>query len=405
MRISSLWLLTLLLSLSGCGADSSLSAGTDNSQTPDTGTPDPDDGDNTDEDGGAENPDDPIISNPREFDYRPDNGTPVETCTPDNADITASAAELGNTGADSTYAITGYDEDTSGSDLTGTWVIIARDNTAAPIRRMQKYFMVIRSNSSGEYEMANCSAMPTLTEETTKQWVDQYNNPVKEDDPAAVGQIDVVTKRTYNAWQPFVLPQDTAGTTITLPLLTPSEMVSENGITLTVTGTSQLRSSDSDGVYQGLKLSTSTAPLGAAGADITPPPSNSNPNPTQINFSTENIWCVVQSRQIEQQCSTSAPKPEPIVDSIIRASTEKWQLGVATSSEAGWTNKYLLVARNVLAGVVGTDANSGVRTTATAGTATSLSPSISELSVDVGLTLENSDGISINTNIPGSFTP
>src|SRR5690606_14554949 len=218
------------------------------------------------------------------------------------------------------------------------WVIVARDNTAAPIRRMQKYFMVIRSNDSGGYKMANCSAMPTITEETTKQWVDKYDKPVTEDDPARVVQIDVVTKRTYNDWQPFVLPQATGSTTITLPLLTPSEMVPENGITLTVTGTSRL--SSTDGVYQGLKLSTSTAPLGTAGADITPSPSNSNPNPTQINFSTENIWCVVQSRQIEQQCSTSNPQPEPIVDSIIRASTEKWQLGVATSHEYSWANKY-----------------------------------------------------------------
>lgn len=391
MRISSLWLLTLLLSLSGCGADSSLSAGTDNSQTPGTGTPDPDDGDAPGDTGG-ESSGDTGSTSPSGYDPRPNNGTPVETCTPDNADITASAAQLGNTGDDSTYAITGYAEDTSGSDLTGTWVIVARDNTAAPIRRMQKYFMVIRSNGSGEYEMANCSAMPTLTEETTKQWVDQYGNPVKEDNPARVVQIDVVTKRTYNAWEPFVLPQATTGTTVTLPLLTPSEMVPENGITLTVTGTSQLRSTD--GVYQGLKLSTSIARLGTAGATI-----NGGVFPDQ------DVWCVVQSRQIEQQCSTSAPKPEPIVDSIIRASTEKWQLGVATSTEASWTNKYLLVARNVLAGVVGTDANSGVRTTATAGTATSLIPSISELNVDVGLTLENSDSISIDTNIPGSLTP
>src|SRR5690606_27719602 len=389
VRISSLWLLTLLLSLSGCGADSSLSTGTDNSQTPgtDTGTTDPDD-DDAGEGGDAENPDDPVISNPREFDYRPDNGAPVETCTPDNADIAADAAELGNTGADSTYAITGYAEDTSGSDLTGTWVIVARDNTEAPIRRMQKYYMVILSNGSGEYEMANCSAMPTETQELT--WVDEHNHVVDDDDPNRLKQV--VTNRTYNDWQPFVLPQATGSTTITLPLLTPSEMVPENGITLTVTGTSRL--SSTDGVYQGLKLSTNTTALGTASATI-----------DSVNFTAQDVWCVVQSRQIEQQCSTSNPQPEPIVDSIIRASTEKWQLGVATSSEAGWTNKYLLVARNVLAGVVGTDANSGVRTTATAGTATSISPSTSELQVDIGLTLENSDGISIDTNIPGSLTP
>src|SRR5690606_33965243 len=151
----------------------------------------------------------------------------------------------------------------------------------------------------------------------------------------------------------------------------------------------------------GLKLSTSTARLGTAGADITPSPSNSNPNPTQINFSTENIWCVVKSRQIEQQCSTSNPQPQPIVDSIILAATEKWQLGVATSTEASWTDKFLLVARKVLEGV-STNANSGVRTTATAGEADSISHSTSELQVDIGLTLENSDGISIDTNIPGS---
>src|SRR5690606_16484506 len=107
----------------------------------------------------------------------------------------------------------------------------------------------------------------------------------------------------------------------------------------------------------------------------------------------------------EQQCSTSNPQPEPIVDSIIRASTEKWQLGMATSNEYSWANKYLLVARNVLAGVVGTDANSGVRTTATAGTATSISHSTSELQVEVDLTLGSSDSISIDTNIPGSLTP
>src|SRR5690606_22781343 len=172
-----------------------------------------------------------------------------------------------------------------------------------------------------------------------------------------VVQIDVVTKRTYNDWQPFVLPQDTGSTTITLPLLTPSEMVPENGVTLRVTGTSQLHSTD--GVYQGLKLSTNTTRLGTASATI-----------DSVNFTAQDVWCVVQSRQIEQQCSTSNPQPEPIVDSIIRASTEKWQLGVATSTEASWTNKFLLVARNVLAGVVGTDANSGVRTTATAGTET-----------------------------------
>lgn len=364
-----------------------------NAQTPgtDTGTTDSDD-DDAGEGGDAENPDDPVISNPREFDYRPDNGTPVETCTPDNADIAADAAELGNTGADSTYAITGYAEDTSGSDLTGTWVIVARDNTAAPILRMQKYFMVIRSNGSDEYEMANCSAMPTETQELT--WVDKNNYVVDDDDPNRFKQV--VTKRTYNAWQAFVLPQATTGTTITLPLLTPSEMVPENGITLTVTDTSRLHSTDGEyeGVYQGLKLSTDITALGTASATI-----NGN------SFAPQDVWCVVQSRQIEQQCSNDAEQPVPIVDSIIRASTEKWQLGVATSSEAGWTNKYLLVARNVLAGVVGTDANSGVRTTATAGTATSISPSTSELQVDIGLTLENSDGISIDTNIPGSFTP
>src|SRR5690606_25874626 len=161
----------------------------------------------------------------------------------------------------------------------------------------------------------------------------------------------------------------------------------ENGITLTVTGTSQLHSTD--GVYQGLKLSTDITALGTASATI-----NGN------SFAPQDVWCVVQSRQIEQQCSTSAPKPEPIVDSIIRASTEKWQLGVATSSEAGWTDKYLLVARKVLAGVVGTDAYSGVRTTATAGTATSISHSTSELQVDIGLTLGSSDSISIATSIP-----
>jgi len=356
-----------------------------NAQTPgtDTGTTDPDD-DDAGEGGDAENPDDPVISNPREFDYRPDNGAPVETCTPDNADIAADATGLGTTGADSTYAITGYAEDTSGSDLTGTWVIVARDNTAAPIRRMQKYFMVIRSNGSGEYEMANCSAMPTETQELT--WVDKNNYVVDDDDPNRFKQV--VTKRTYNAWQPFVLPQATAGTTITLPLLTPSEMVPENGITLTVTGTSQL--SSTDGVYQGLKLSTDITALGTASATI-----NGN------SFAPQDVWCVVQSRQIEQQCST----PEPIVDSIIRASTEKWQLGVATSSEAGWTNKYLLVARNVLPGELGSNPNIGVRTAATAGTATSISHSTSELQVYIGLTLENSDGISIDTNIPGSLTP
>src|SRR5690606_6743622 len=209
VRISSLWLLTLLLSLSGCGADSSLSAGTDNAQTPGTGTQDPDDGDgDAPGDNGGEGPGDTGSTSPSGYDPRPNNGTPVETCTPGNADIAADAAVLGNTGADNTYAITGYAEDTSGSDLTGTWVIVALDNTDAPIRRMQKYFMVIRRNVSGEYEMANCSAMPTLTEETTKQWVDKYDKPVTEDDPARVVQIDVVTKRTYNDWQPFVLPQD-----------------------------------------------------------------------------------------------------------------------------------------------------------------------------------------------------
>src|SRR5690606_513857 len=164
------------------------------------------------------------------------------------------------------------------------------------------------------------------------------------------------------------------------------EMVPENGITLTVTGTSQLHSTD--GVYQGLKLSTDITALGTASATI-----NGN------SFAPQDVWCVVQSRQIEQQCSTSNPQPEPIVDSIIRASTEKWQLGVATSTEASWTNKFLLVARNVLEGV-STDANSGVRTTATAGEAADISPSTSELQVDIGLTLENSDGISIATSIP-----
>ncbi len=395
MRISSLWLLTLLLSLSGCGADSSLSAGTDNAQTPGTGTQDPDDGDgDAPGDNGGEGPGDTGSTSPSGYDPRPNNGTPIETCTPDNADITASAAVLGNTGADNTYAITGYAEDTSGSDLTGTWVIVARDNTDAPIRRMQKYFMVISSNvDSGEYEMANCSAMPTLTEETTKQWVNQYGNPVLATDSTAVEEVDVVTKRTYNDWQPFVLPQATGSTTITLPLLTPSEMVPENGVTLTVTGTSRL--SSTDGVYQGLKLSTNTTALGTASATI-----------DSVNFTAQNqnVWCVVQSRQIEQQCSTSNPQPEPIVDSIIRASTEEWQLGVATSTEASWTDKFLLVARKVLEGV-STNANSGVRTTATAGEAASISPSTSALNVDVGLALENSDGISINTNIPGSLKP
>ena len=397
MRISSLWLLTLLLSLSGCGADSSLSAGTDNSQTPGTGTPDPDDGDAPGDTGG-EGSGDTGSSSPSGYDPRPNNGTPVETCTPDNADITASAAQLGNTGADSTYAITGadstyaitgYAEDTSGSDLTGTWVIVARDNTDAPIRRMQKYFMVIRRNDvSGEYEMANCSAMPTETQELT--WVDKDNYVVDDNDPDRFKPV--VTKRTYNDWEPFVLPQATTGTTVTLPLLTTSEMVPENGIELTATGTSQLHSTD--GVYQGLKLSTNTTRLGTASATI-----NGNSFAPQ-----ENIWCLVQSRQIEQQCSTSAPKPDPIVDSIIRASTEKWQLGVATSTETSWTKKFLLVARNVLEGV-STDANTGVRTTATAGTARSINSSTSELQVDIGLTLENSDGISIVTNIPGSLKP
>ncbi len=387
MRISSLWLLTLLLSLSGCGADSSLSAGTDNSQTPGTGTPDPDDGDAPDDTGG-EGSGDTGSTSPSGYDPRPNNGTPIETCTPDNADITASAAELGNTGADSTYAITGYAADTSGSDLTGTWVIVARDNTDAPIRRMQKYFMVISSNGSGEYEMANCSAMPTETQELT--WVDKDNYVVDDDDPNRVKQV--VTKRTYNAWQPFVLPQASGSTTITLPLLTPSEIVPENGVALIVTGTSQLRSTD--GVYQGLKLSTSTAALGTASATI-----------DSVNFADQKVWCVVQSRQIEQQCSTSAPKPAPIVDSIIRASTEKWQLGVAASNEASWKDKYLLVARNVLAGVAGADANSGVRIAATAGDANSISPSTSALQVDIGLTLENGDGISIATSIPGNLVP
>ncbi|UZK04747.1 hypothetical protein [Venatoribacter cucullus] len=392
MRISSLWLLTLLLSLSGCGADSSLSAGTDNSQTPGTGTQDPDDGDgDAPGDNGGEGPGDTGSTSPSGYDPRPNNGTPVETCTPDNADIAADATGLGTTGADSTYAITGYDEDTSGSDLTGTWVIVARDNTDAPIRRMQKYFMVIISNGSGEYEMANCSAMPTETQELT--WVDENNYVVDDDDPNRFKQV--VTKRTYNAWEPFVLPQDTGSTTITLPLLTPSEMVPENGITLTVTGTSQL--SSTDGVYQGLKLSTNTTRLGRASATI-----NGN------SFALQDVWCVVQSRQIEQQCSNDAEQPVPIVDSIIRASTEKWQLGVATSTEASWTNKFLLVARNVLEGI-STDANSGVRTTATAGTgtATSISHSTSELQVqvDVGLTMGSSDSISIDTNIPGSLTP
>ncbi|QQD22738.1 hypothetical protein GJQ54_13545 [Oceanospirillaceae bacterium ASx5O] len=395
MRISSLWLLTLLLSLSGCGADSSLSAGTDNAQTPGTGTQDPDDGDgDAPGDNGGEGPGDTGSTSPSGYDPRPNNGTPVETCTPGNADITADAAELGNTGADSTYAITGYAEETSGSDLTGTWVIVARDNTAAPIRRMQKYFMVIRSNGSGEYEMANCSAMPTETQELT--WVDKNNYVVDDHDPNRFKQV--VTKRTYNAWQPFVLPQATAGTTITLPLLTPSEMVPENGITLTVNGTSQLSSTDEEyeGVYQGLKLSTNTTRLGTVGTASATINGNS--------FAPQDVWCVVQSRQIEQQCSTSNPQPEPIVDSIIRASTEEWQLGVATSTEASWTNKFLLVARNVLEGI-STDANTGVRTTATAGTATSISHSTNELQVDIGLTLENSDRISIDTNIPGSLTP
>src|SRR5690606_9244517 len=252
---------------SGCGADSSLSAGTDNAQTPGTGTQDPDDGDgDAPGDNGGEGPGDTGSTSPSGYDPRPNNGTPVETCTPDNADIAADAAELGNTGADSTYAITGYAEETSGSDLTGTWVIVARDNTAAPIRRMQKYFMVIRRNGSGEYEMANCSAMPTLTEETTKQWVNQYGNPVLATDSTAVEEVDVVTKRTYNAWQPFVLPQATGSTTITLPLLTPNEMVPENGVALTVHGTSQL--SSTDGVYQGLKLSTDITALGTASTTI-----------------------------------------------------------------------------------------------------------------------------------------
>src|SRR5690606_15899746 len=349
---------------SGCGADSSLSAGTDNAQTPGTGTQDPDDGDgDAPGDNGGEGPGDTGSTSPSGYDPRPDNGAPVETCTPDNADIAADAAELGNTGADSTYAITGYAEDTSGSDLTGTWVIVARDNTAAPIRRMQKYFMVIRSNGSGEYEMANCSAMPTETQELT--WVDENNYVVDDDDPNRFKQV--VTKRTYNAWQPFVLPPATDGTTITLPLLTPSEMVPENGITLTVTDTSRLHSTD--GVYQGLKLSTDITALGTASATI-----NGN------SFAPQDVWCVVQSRQIEQQCSNDAEQPVPIVDSIIRASTEKWQLGVATSTEASWTNKFLLVARNVLYGV-STDANTGVRTTATAGTATSISHSTSALQV------------------------
>src|SRR5690606_892252 len=143
-----------------------------------------------------------------------------------------------------------------------------------------------------------------------------------------------------------------------------------------------------EGVYQGLKLSTDITALGTASATI-----------DSVNFTAQDVWCVVQSRQIEQQCSNDAEQPVPIVDSIIRASTEKWQLGVATSTEASWTNKFLLVARNVLEGV-STDANSGVRTTATAGEAADISPSTSALNVDVGLALENSDGISIATSIP-----
>lgn len=76
-----------------------------------------------------------------------------------------------------------YIEETSGSDLTGTWVVVSKTKEQQEDYSQvfySKSVFIIKKDSNGDYQAANCRATASQQPTYKEQWVDGHGNPVKE---------------------------------------------------------------------------------------------------------------------------------------------------------------------------------------------------------------------------------
>ena len=196
MQFSTLFLISLFstaLALSGC-------VGSDNSSAPKKPNQ-PSNGNNTKP--GDKNPEvpNPDPSNPDPSNPDPSNpggdgdsngNVPGDGNTGSNGNDLPNLCELpsvneidvifegvGTKDAYTLGAPNNYTEETSGGDLTGTWVVVSKTNEQQDDYSQifySKSFFVIRKDSNDNYLAANCRAQASKQPTYTEQWFDENNN-------------------------------------------------------------------------------------------------------------------------------------------------------------------------------------------------------------------------------------
>src|SRR5690554_3116614 len=243
-----------------------------------------------------------------------------------------------------------YTEETSGDDLTGTWVVVSKTNEQQDDYSQifySKSFFVIKKDSDGNYKAANCRAQASKQPTYTEQWFDKNNNPVKAhcydyykkdenndyvlddtgnkeiqnitpescksinenngiellniDNPEAHSSKQVETGTTLTPWSDFITATyDEQNETLSLPIPNPVDRTSnkENIVfnitsltssSLEYSSSQETKSHKFDSNYEAYKVSNNTGPLGTSYVTFLP----------ETQSEGEPIYCFTQQYKIE----------------------------------------------------------------------------------------------------------
>src|SRR5690554_3460275 len=240
-----------------------------------------------------------------------------------------------------------YIEDNSGSDLTGTWVVVSKTNeqqkSYAQIIYSKSFFIIKKDDSNGNYLAANCRATATEQPTFTEQWFDENNNLVKahchdyystdnngkkniqfnapdgciiknseekviglkdQKNPEAIRYEQVKTGTAVTPWTTFIAANYIGNKTLSLPLPNPIDrtkdeqdlMFDVTGLTFSNLKYSSVQESNttkSNSTYEAYKVSNMTTAFGTANATFsTGSPSSGEP-----------IFCFTQQYKIEKDNS------------------------------------------------------------------------------------------------------
>lgn len=257
------------MALTGCvGSDNSSAPTKPNQPTnPDTNNPnDNTDGDNSSGDGGDnDSGDNPGSGNNGSNDDSNGNGSgdgstggnttpdPVSCNAPDTNIMDTSFGDVGNI---TKYNIDNYNYIDGESDLTGTWVIIGKDQSVAntlgdnSLSFFQKYFLVIKDDGAGSYDVANCAG-GVITKDI-KACVDASGEitPCTNDNKDNI--ISVGTE--YKQFTGFISTQKELNGKVNLPIF------GLNGATFMLEGTGHMKAKDDRFIAK--KIDNNTNSLG-----------------------------------------------------------------------------------------------------------------------------------------------